>query len=221
MKSTSTRVLNGWSPAASGASAIGGAQQRHMPVSPELPIWRQDADARAGLDMAPQETQLLANVSVGAHRIFSYQQGPGLGCFGRFSPTACSARVYSAFIDMLQSHLAIAGGVTDDHVWLCNVCGYSAGAPSIYARVPILNFVAKDLLHLAAVGVLAAPQAIWCRRRPRTVLSALRDSCVQAFARHAGLPSPNTRGSIYFTPALAGSAWHHDHPISASIRVGC
>lgn len=130
------------------------------------------ADGKGSLAWARQ-TQLLANVSVGAPPDILNQQGQDWGV-SAFSPDGLQRQGYSAFIDMLQANLAHAGGVRIDHVMgLQRLWVIPRGAPS--SAGAYLNYPLQDLLHLVALESWRH-QALVIGEDLGTVSAALRDS---------------------------------------------
>lgn len=106
------------------------------------------ADGKGSLAWARQ-TQLLANVSVGAPPDILNQQGQDWGV-SAFSPDGLQRQGYSAFIDMLQANLAHAGGIRIDHVMgLERLWVIPRGAPS--SAGAYLDYPLEQLMHLVAL----------------------------------------------------------------------
>ncbi|KAA0695960.1 4-alpha-glucanotransferase [Halopseudomonas laoshanensis] len=117
----------------------------HIGVIADLAV---GADGTGSLAWARQ-TQLLADVSVGAPPDILNQQGQDWGV-SAFSPDGLQRQGYSAFIDMLRANLAHAGGIRIDHVMgLQRLWVIPRGAPS--SAGAYLNYPLNDLLHLVAL----------------------------------------------------------------------
>lgn len=117
----------------------------HIGIIADLAV---GADGQGSLAWARQ-TQLLANVNVGAPPDILNQQGQDWGV-SAFSPDGLTRQGYSAFIDMLRANLAYAGGIRIDHVMgLQRLWVIPRGAPS--SQGAYLNYPLDDLLHLVAL----------------------------------------------------------------------